>query len=202
MKVMIDAMRNALAEEKNSGMLVAYKGDFWVHDCSEIDGYATPLSEFLWFVRPTGTWLSRLYVHQTEHDRVDAAMSVHETHQEWPMFHVTAMGCKLVHVSQIRRLTRRMDYKVLGDAVLHLGSAIACLEMNRTTEVPGAPVDVLFRSSGELSLEQISALRTIGFGEVVKRYGCFCGVNSMVLDGRRLFDVISARKGDLELALG
>ena len=59
MKVMLDAMRAKLAEEKHSGMLVAHKGDFELHDRSEIQEFATPMSEYLWFVRPTGTWLAR-----------------------------------------------------------------------------------------------------------------------------------------------
>lgn len=202
MKVMLDAMRAKLAEEKHSGMLVAHKGDFELHDRSEIQEFATPMSEYLWFVRPTGTWLARLYVHQTEHDRVDAAMSVHSPHQQWPMFHVSSSGCHEVGVSEIRRLTRRMDYKVLGDAVLYRGESIAIVQIQRVTEDSRSPVSVNFLSSGDLPLEQLSALRTIGFGEVVRRFGVFCGVESMLLDGSRLVDAISGRKSDLELAIG
>lgn len=202
MKKMFEAMRSALANPKWDGLLVANQGDFLVMDRAEIEGYATPLSEYLWFVRDASTWLTRLYVHPTEIAAVSSALLVHSENPRWPIFHVTASGCREIDQSRVLALTGRLDYRVLGSTVLHQGKLIAWIDMDRDERSASQPVHVRFRSEVELSLEQLSALRSIARWEVPRRYGSQAFPASLVLDDESLVRRIELRKRDVELVLG
>lgn len=202
MKMLFEAMQAALAKEKFSGLLVTNQQDFLMLDRSEIEGYATPLSEYLWFVRDCSTWLARLYVHEDESQNVKTALRVHEDNASWPIFHLTARGCKEIDAAKACELTDRLDYRIHGDAVLHYGKVIARMDIERETSRGASPVHVRFRSEIGLSLEEMSALRCIARGETRKRFGNMAFLGSMVLDDASLVQKIQERKRDVELVLG
>ena len=195
------AMMKAIVEAPGYQFLQHYKEDFYNSDVATISEVFGPQVQYLWIVRPNGTYLTRLGVHakQNEHALTTYECGVKATAVGVEAYLVSELGVRKVTLQQIQDLMKCCHYVLVEKTVRVAGEIIAGIDVRRVTK-PGNGnhyVHAVLQSPclERLTVADLGALRDIAAYEGVALWSSFfVQVEVLTINGQDLNTVIETRK--------
>lgn len=110
----IFSMMAAIVEMPNYPYLKAYKSDFYEIDRETLERDWTPMSRFLWIVRPNGSELGMLGVHRKMNEHVLAAIEcgLRESSAGCAIYLLSSKGVRQLTKAEALAEVAVMDYEV------------------------------------------------------------------------------------------
>lgn len=179
-----------VVEKPGYRFLQAYKQDFYDIDRAYLEANWTPQGRYLWIIKPNGTELVRLGVHDKlkEHARAAVSGAMREHSDGADIFLVSPKGLTRIDAALAVFETIKMDYQINGNCVSHtVAGRLATFEVNRVQDQSRLGGTVHFCSiDGDLPMnrEYRIALRHIALCEMVKAWSSFfVRLDDVTLDG-------------------
>lgn len=170
--------------------------DFTI-DQDSLRTFDTPRARWLWIVDAYGTHLVRLGVDEKESSWGKAALRNSSAKP-----YLLAEGrVRPISADVANTMADQLDFRVLDNTVMRGKHAIADVLTDwkpPTYRDSQYRVTVTFLSTGDLSLDDLVALRYLAIGQAVKKTGTFfCRVEEILVDNHKLMDLIQARRDAL-----
>lgn len=179
----------AMVEAPGYRFLQAYKKDLYEYDRAYLEANWTPRGRYLWVVRPSGTELVRLGVHDklAEHARAAINNAMRDSAQGADIF---LIGKDILQIDVTRATIElcKKDYLINGSCISNaLGQRLVSFEVRRVQQQSRQGGTVHFRiidGAPHMGRDVLLALRHIATCEMVKAWGSFfVSVDEIYLDG-------------------
>lgn len=202
MQAIFDLMKSRLAQP-DMAFFQHYRDDFFIHDCRELVEWGSPNASYLWFVRESGSDLTRLQTCPKHAERGEALLDLHDW-SKGKLFHArpSSSGRSSATLSEVTLLQARelieapSAYERKGGVVTHAKAGMRS-ELTRLRIVwdrgyaamPKAHVKCEL-SSANITLDHVTAIRLLALAEVVEEtQSLFTGAQSINVNGESITDI-------------
>lgn len=168
----IFSMMAAIVEMPNFPYLLAYKSDFYKLDREALQRDWTPISRFLWVVRPHGSDLCQLGVHRKMNEHVMAAIEcgLRDSAAACAIYLLSSKGVRLLTRTEALAEVNKMEYDVRPGEVFDAGGKLLASFVVEPYDAGGRTRAVVrFGSAHGVSIPawRHSALCAIALSEVI-----------------------------------